>query len=178
MLVSEPPTMVSGDQSFSDAVSALKALAVIEPVYCQTWHLDAVCELAAGLDSEVGALLKAGLAYEWQPERMDEVLAPTKASNFWRRAIGLSRSIVDFHNLNRPVLGAIRRAAWASHPQAGEAVAQWLVSEIRACLDRVRSVVGPTWLLDQLGSPPVAPDMIRRVGADVEIDPMLASTSR
>jgi hypothetical protein len=161
MLVSEPPTMVSGDQSFSDAVSALKAIAVIEPVYCQTWHLDAVCDLAARLHGQVGAMLKAGLTFEWQPQHMDEVLQYSKEPGFWHRAVELSKAIVAFHDVNRPILAAIRRAAWVSDREGDSAIAQWLGSEIRACLDRVRSTMGGAWRPDQLGPPPVAPDMIR-----------------
>jgi hypothetical protein len=121
MLLSEAPTMVSGDQSFSDAVSARKAIWLVEPVYCQTWHLDAVCRLAAEISPRLEALLQVGLRFAWRPEALsglEEGLA-TEGQALVRDAVALSDRVIADHAAGGPVLAALGRAFRLARGDAG-----------------------------------------------------------
>jgi len=138
MLISEAPTMVSGDQSFSDAISALKSVAVIEPVYCQTWHLDAVCVLAATIDEGVEAVLRAGLHYEWSPTHLDAVMGALESRATWDAFERLTRLISSDGNANRGIIQVVKRAIWTLSPNLRSKTQPWLDSRVAAGLHRLR----------------------------------------
>ncbi len=75
LLLSEAPTVVSGDQSFSDAVSADKAILYVEPVYCQAYHVDAVLALTGRIAPEMQTVLRFGARSVWSDEGYGEIVS-------------------------------------------------------------------------------------------------------
>ncbi len=133
LLVAEPWTMVSGDQSFSDAISTGKAIGVIEPVYCQTFHLDATVALARDLDPDYAALLEAGLQYGWSPDRVAKAFETRTPSELEASGREVAARIQSRHNLNPVVKAVVRRALWTL---AGDGA--WLLPAVDAGLAALR----------------------------------------
>lgn len=111
---SEPATMVSGDQSFSEAVSARKECVVIEPVYCQTYHLDAQLALAGAVDPELRKILEFAMKFKrddaaWEGVR--GVLTSGRLSGYFAR---FNARIHQDHRLNERVVAIVKRALLTS----------------------------------------------------------------
>lgn len=109
---SEPATLVSGDQSFSEAVSAGKAILYLEPVYCQTFHLDAALALAGQVAPAVREILDFGMQFKWDDARwprIRELLQRQELYDDYRR---FDEAIWQSHDANRPLVDVILRALW------------------------------------------------------------------
>lgn len=106
--------MVSGDQSFSEAVSARKECLVIEPVYCQTYHLDAQLALAGAVDPELRQILEFAMQFKrddaaWKSVR--DVLKSGRLSGYFGR---FNARIHEEHRLNERVIAIVKRALLTS----------------------------------------------------------------
>jgi hypothetical protein len=127
LLATEPATMVSGDQSFSDAVSARKAVVYIEPVYCQTWHMDAVCALADRVAPPARTVLAFGMQYEWSEQGYGPVAEILSGPDPMAPFLAMNDAIWANHNLNPAVMAMVRRQlATAAHPEMAVRVREFL----------------------------------------------------
>ena len=113
-----PATMVSGDQSFSEAVSMGKALLYLEPVYCQTFHLDAVLELADRVAPRVREILNFGMQYHFDPAGYPAIEARLKQPDLWDEYAAFNRTIQEEHDCSRRLINLINRALWTHHDAA------------------------------------------------------------
>jgi hypothetical protein len=121
LLASAPETMVSGDQSFSDAVSADKRVLIIEPVYCQTYHLDSVLALAKRHAPDAHTVLELGMRYRraaGDHERLVQALGETSLPAQYAE---FNAHIHTQHNANAALIALIKRALWtAIKPELAE----------------------------------------------------------
>lgn len=132
LLASAPPTMVTGDQSFSDAVSAGKAIAIMEPVYCKTWHLDAWLELAEVADPELAALLRFSMAARWQDADWQRVRAFVACGGLLPAARRLNHTLIHEHDASETMIRAICRRYWtARRPELAQAQRDLLMAAWR-----------------------------------------------
>lgn len=107
-----PATMVSGDQSFSEAISAGKAVLYLEPVYCQTYHLDAVLELAARVAPAAHQVLDFGMQYRWDPVRYPAVQAHLASGELYAGYRALNATIQHGHDCGPPLVELLTRVLW------------------------------------------------------------------
>jgi hypothetical protein len=107
--MSEPSTMVSGDQSFSEAVSARKECVVIEPVYCQTFHLDAQLALAERVSPDLRFLLEFAMKFAWDEAAWNTVrqtLQSGRTKDLFQRFNELTHTE---HRLNERIVSLVKR---------------------------------------------------------------------
>ncbi len=109
---SEPATLVSGDQSFSEAVSAGKAIVYLEPVYCQTFHLDAALALARQLAPEVAEILDFGMQLKWDDTRWAAVADLLRRPDLYALYTRFDEAIWRDHEANRALVDVIVRTLW------------------------------------------------------------------
>ena len=114
LLASAPPTMVTGDQSFSDAVSADKAIAIMEPVYCKTWHIDAWLAVAEATDPGLAALLRFSMAARWDEADWQTSRAFLQSGALVPAARRLNKTMVSQHDATPVMLQAICRLFWTA----------------------------------------------------------------
>jgi hypothetical protein len=107
-----PATMVSGDQSFSEAVSMGKAVLYLEPVYCQTYHLDAVLELAGRVAPSAREVLNFGMQYSFDEARYPGVQARLASSALYDEYRALNATIQADHDCGPALIGLVSRALW------------------------------------------------------------------
>ena len=113
LLASAPPTMVAGDQSVSDAVSADKAIVLMEPVYSQTWLIDAFVALAERTDPDLAATLRFGLTARWDADAWQQVETILDTDQLVASARRLNATIRDQHDARPAMIHAIRRCFWS-----------------------------------------------------------------
>ena len=121
--------MVSGDQSFSEAVSARKEFVVIEPVYCQTFHLDAQLALAERVDSELRLVLEFVMKFKWEPDgwaKVRDVLASGRLAACFDRYNDIVHSE---HRLNEHIVSVIKRALLSAIRPSLQAALQDIFSD-------------------------------------------------
>jgi hypothetical protein len=107
--MSEPSTMVSGDQSFSEAVSARKECVVIEPVYCQTFHLDAQLALAERVSPDLRFLLEFAMKFAWDDVgwvTVRQTLQSDRTRELFQRFNELTHTE---HRLNERIISLVKR---------------------------------------------------------------------
>ncbi len=127
--ISAPPTMVSGDQSITDAISADKAIAIMEPVYCQTYLIDALIDLAVATDPGLAATVRFGMAARWDPtgwQVASDFLASGALIGSARR---MNATIRDRFDASLPMVHAIRRRLWTERSPALAQVQRELLTE-------------------------------------------------
>ena len=107
-----PATMVSGDQSFSDAVSMGKAILYLEPVYCQTYHLDAVLELAGALAPSAREVLNFGMQYRFDAQAYPALKAKLRSPTLWKDYQAFNNAIQKEHACGLRLMNLIKRALW------------------------------------------------------------------
>ena len=108
--VSEPATMVSGDQSFSEAVSAGKDVMVIEPVYCQTFHLDAQLALAERVSPDLRLVLEFAMQFKWEESTWQEVSTILRSGRCGAYFAEYNTLIHQEHRLNEHIVAVVKRA--------------------------------------------------------------------
>lgn len=123
----QPATMVSGDQSFSEAVSMGKAVLYLEPVYCQTYHLDAVLELAGRVAPAAREVLNFGMQYRFDEERYPAVQAHLTSSEFYEEFRALNATIHADHDCGPALMALLSRVLWTIRsPAVHDATVQLL----------------------------------------------------
>lgn len=105
---SEAATMVSGDQSTSEALSARKWIAITEPYYCQTWVTDALLALADGW-SGLRPVLDWGVDPNPGDERWAEMARAVADPELPERGIELANHIRAHHRANERIAGVVKR---------------------------------------------------------------------
>ena len=105
----ERPTMVSGDQSFSDAVSAGKEILVVEPVYCQTYHLDAVLDLAERVSPDLREVLSFGMQVRRSASSYERIRGILRTPDLPARFARFDREIQSHHNANEALVSLVKR---------------------------------------------------------------------
>ena len=108
--VSEPATMVSGDQSFSEAISAGKDVMVIEPVYCQTFHLDAQLALAERVSPDLRLVLEFAMQFKWEESTWQEVSNILRSGRCGSYFAEYNTLIHQEHRLNEHIVAVVKRA--------------------------------------------------------------------
>ncbi len=131
----EAPVMVSGDQSFSDAVSAGKAVVAIEPVYCQTWHLDAVAALASRVAPSARALIDLGHRHTWGAAERAELARLVAADGLVDGFSALSDTVRTDHDGNAAMVAAASHAWAVGHRPAARALVESYVARALGALD-------------------------------------------
>jgi hypothetical protein len=107
-----PATMVSGDQSFSEAVSMGKAVVYLEPVYCQTYHLDAVLDLAGRVAPAAREVLNFGMQYRFDEGRYPAVQAHLTSPELYEEFRTLNATIHADHDCGPALVGLLSRVLW------------------------------------------------------------------
>lgn len=131
LLATEPATLVSGDQSFSDAISANKAILYIEPVYCQAYHVDAVAAIASRVAPDAQTLLAFGMRSIWSEEGYDAIIRILSAPDAMAPFRAFGAEVRAHHNANRPLTAIVKRQL-LSH--ADPAVAARVAAQIHAAI--------------------------------------------
>jgi len=108
----QPATMVSGDQSFSEAVSGGKAVLYLEPVYCQTYHLDAVLDLAGRVAPPVREVLDFGMQYQRDAGRYPAIEAHLASPALHEAYRVLNTTIQRDHDCGPGLVDLLTRALW------------------------------------------------------------------
>ena len=117
-----PATMVSGDQSFSEAVSMGKAVLYLEPVYCQTYHLDAVLDLAQRVAPSAHEILDFGMQYRFDEARYPKVEAQLSSEGLYEAYRALNATIQADHDCGPALMALLTRVLWTIRsPQVREA---------------------------------------------------------
>ena len=137
---SEPATMVSGDQSFSEAVSMGKVIVYLEPVYCQTFHLDAVVELAREVAPSLAAVLEFGMQYTFDERRYPLIQAHLSAPGFYEEASAFNQAVQRDHACGERLINLLRRALWTHHADGVAEVAKALLKRAFEAADVGRGV--------------------------------------
>ena len=109
LLASEPTTMVSGDQSFTDAVSANKAIAIMEPVYSQTYLIDGFLALAEEADMGLAETLRFGTQGLWDRRGYENMQAFVRSGALVSAARRVNAAIQSEHNANSTLVAAVKR---------------------------------------------------------------------
>ena len=109
LLSAEPATVVSGDQSFSDAVSANKAILYTEPVYCQAYHVDAVAAIASRIAPDIQTLLAFGMRSIWSEEGYDAIIRILSAEGAMAPFHAFDAEVRAHHNANRALVAIVKR---------------------------------------------------------------------
>ena len=107
---SEDPTMVSGDQSFSEAISARKSIVVIEPMYCQTFHLDAQLALAERVHPELRQVLEFAMQFKWDAKAWKRIVEILQSEQLREHCTRYHRLVHREHRLNDRIVWAVKRA--------------------------------------------------------------------
>lgn len=135
LVACEAPVMVSGDQSFSDAVSAGKAVVAIEPVYCQTWHLDAVAAIAAQVAPPAQALIALGHRHTWGEAERAVLVDLIGAGGLVDACAAVARAIRADRNGNAAMVAAATHAWAVAHRPEARALVQDYVARALADFD-------------------------------------------
>lgn len=114
----EPFVMISGDQSFSDAVALGSAPLVIEPMYCQTWALDAQLALAGAISPRYEQVLRFAMNARWDAAGWPEIRAALQSDEVRNAAIAWSERIRREHDLAPALVAAVNRALWITRESA------------------------------------------------------------
>jgi len=112
---SESATMVSGDQSFSESVSARKEFVVIEPVYCQTFHLDAQLALAQRVNPELRLVLEFAMKFKWDQDdwiKVNDALSSGRLAGYFS---SFNDIVHTEHRLNERIVSVVKRALLSAH---------------------------------------------------------------
>jgi hypothetical protein len=109
LLASEPPTVVSGDQSFSDAISADKAILYAEPVYCQAWHIDALLALSGRVAPEMQTVIRFGTRSVWSEDGYDAIVEILSRPDALAPFLALAAEVRRSHDANAPLVAAVKR---------------------------------------------------------------------
>ena len=109
LLASEPPTVVSGDQSFSDAISADKTILYAEPVYCQAWHIDALLALAGRVAPEMQAVIRFGTRSVWSEDGYDAIVDLLARPDALAPFHALAAEVRASHDANGALVAAVKR---------------------------------------------------------------------
>ncbi len=141
LLAAEPPTVVSGDQSFSDAVSANKAILYTEPVYCQAYHVDAVAAIAARIAPDIQTVLTFGMRSIWSEEGYDAIIRILSAPDAMATFRAFDAEVRAHHNANRALVAIVKRQI-LSH--ADPAVAARVGATIQTAIRDFTAAVGFT----------------------------------
>ena len=125
--LASPVTMVSGDQSFCDAVTAGKAVLVVEPMYCQTWALDAQIAMAERVSAPLAKVLRFATAAKWDAGNWPQVLALLTDRGVVDDAQRWAAEVREQHNLATRLPGMVSRALWTHQDPtlAAEQVTAW-----------------------------------------------------
>lgn len=118
MVAAEPITMVTGDQSFSEAVSAGKAIALMEPVYCKTFHMDSILALAETVDAALADTLRMGMQAVRDEAQWQRAVAFACSGGLQRAGQALSTRVREDHNASGPLMQAITRRLWTQRRPA------------------------------------------------------------
>lgn len=151
LLAAAPLSMVSGDQSFSDAVSAGKAIALMEPVYCQTFHIDSFLALAADIDADLAATLRLGMQARRDEDETRRALQFARSGGLERTGRALSARVRTDHDASGALVRAIARFFWTCRSPE-------LAAQTRAFLADAWSRFDPAGAIDP---DPAALDRVR-----------------
>jgi hypothetical protein len=106
---SEPATIVSGDQSFSEAVSANKLSIVIEPVYCQTWVIDSQLALAERVNPDLKRILELAMQFKFDDARFESLKSLIREPRIHTDFQRFNAIVRDEHRLNERAVDLVKR---------------------------------------------------------------------
>jgi hypothetical protein len=89
-----------------------KAVLYLEPVYCQTYHLDAVLELAGRVAPSAREVLNFGMQYSFDEARYPGVQARLASSALYDEYRALNATIQADHDCGPALIGLVSRALW------------------------------------------------------------------
>ena len=112
-----PATMVTGDQSFSEAISGGKAVLYLEPVYCKTYHLDAVLDLAGRVAPPAQEILNFGMQYRFDAARYPRIETHLTSRTLYEACRAMNTTIQQHHDCSKPLIEMLTRVLWTlKHP--------------------------------------------------------------
>jgi hypothetical protein len=104
-----------------------KAVLYLEPVYCQTYHLDAVLALAGRVAPAAHEVLNFGMQYSFDEARYPGVQARLGAPSLYDEYRALNATIQADHDCGPALIALINRALWTHRsPAVYEATARTL----------------------------------------------------
>ncbi len=106
---SAPATMITGDQSFSDALAEDRAIVVIEPMYCQTWAIDAQLALAESIDPSYAAVLRFSMTAKWDAGAWPGVRETLRSGRAVAAAHAFNARIRADYALEQRVVNLVKR---------------------------------------------------------------------
>ena len=117
-----------------------KVIVYLEPVYCQTFHLDAVVELAREVAPSLAAVLEFGMQYTFDERRYPLIQAHLSAPGFYEEASAFNQAVQRDHACGERLINLLRRALWTHHADGVAEVAKALLKRAFEAADVGRGV--------------------------------------